>query len=96
MQLMPATAEGYGVRNPYAVTENLSGGVRYLADLLVQFHGEMRLVVAAYYCGAQHLRREGLAYHNADVVTYVESVRRLYKHELGKEASRSLLATGGQ
>lgn len=96
MQLMPETAQGYGVRNPYAVTENLSGGIRYLADLLVQFRGEMRLVVAAYYCGAQHLRREGLAYHNAEVVTYVESVRGLYERELSKEASRNALATGGQ
>jgi soluble lytic murein transglycosylase-like protein len=96
MQLMPETAEGYGVLNPYAVTESLSGGIRYLADLLVQFRGEMRLVVAAYYCGAQHLRREGVAYHNAEVVTYVESVRRLYEHELSKEASRNALATGGQ
>jgi soluble lytic murein transglycosylase-like protein len=96
MQLMPATAEEYGVRSPYAVTENLSGGVRYLANLLVEFRGEMRLVVAAYYCGAQHLRRRGLAYHNADVVTYVESVRRLYEHELSEEASRNTLATGGQ
>jgi soluble lytic murein transglycosylase-like protein len=96
MQLMPETADLYSVRNPYLVTDNLSGGVRYLADLLLQFRGEMRLVVAAYYCGAQHLRREGLAYHNAEVVTYVESVRRLYERELSKEASRNFLATGGQ
>jgi soluble lytic murein transglycosylase-like protein len=96
MQLMPDTAEQYGIQHPFAVTENLSGGVRYLADLLVQFGGEMRLVVAAYYCGALPLRREGLAYHNPDVVAYVESVRRQYQRELRKENSRIAVATGGQ
>ena len=52
MQLMPATAAMYGVRNRYDILENLSGGVRYLADLLSEFHGDMRLAVAAYYCGS--------------------------------------------
>ena len=47
--------ESYGVRNPYSVTDNLSGGVQYLADLLRRFNGEMRLAVAAYYCGSRPL-----------------------------------------
>ena len=40
MQLMPATAADYGVRDPFDVSENLSGGVRYLADLMQQFDGD--------------------------------------------------------
>lgn len=82
MQLMPATAETYFVRDRYSVTENLSGGIRYLADLLREFHGEMRLAVAAYYCGSRRISRTGLAYRDADVVSYVESVRRRYQREL--------------
>ncbi len=62
MQLMPATAAMYGVRNRYDILENLSGGVRYLADLLGEFHGDMRLAVAAYYCGSQHILQRGLSY----------------------------------
>jgi soluble lytic murein transglycosylase-like protein len=49
MQLMPATAEVYLVRNRFSVTENLSGGIQYLADLMTEFRGEIRLAVAAYY-----------------------------------------------
>jgi len=82
MQLMPATAGVYLVRDRFSVTENLSGGIRYLADLMTEFRGEMRLAVAAYYCGSQRIARRGLYYRNPDVVAYVEAVRRRYQREL--------------
>jgi soluble lytic murein transglycosylase-like protein len=97
MQLMPSTAAAYRVRNRYSVTENLSGGVEYLADLLSQFRGEMRLAVAAYYCGSRAIQRGGLSYRNPEVVAYVESVRRRYQRELQMQAGRdSSLPAGGQ
>jgi soluble lytic murein transglycosylase-like protein len=97
MQLMPQTAAVYRVQDPYVVTENLSGGVRYLADLLNRFHGEMRLAVAAYYCGTKHLELKGLSYSNPDVVAYVEAVRDRYMRELRTEAARNDPGqTGGQ
>ena len=82
MQLMPATAAMYGVRNRYDILDNLNGGVRYLADLLSEFHGDMRLAVAAYYCGSQRILQRGLSYSNRDVVAYVQSVRRRYQRNL--------------
>ena len=88
MQLMPNTAAEYGVRNRYDILENLSGGVRYLADLLGEFHGDMRLAVAAYYCGSRHIYQRGFSYSNRDVVAYVESVRRRYQSELHSQADR--------
>ena len=88
MQLMPATAAMYGVRNRYDILENLSGGVRYLADLLSEFHGDMRLAVAAYYCGSRHILHRGFSYSNPDVVAYVESVRRRYQRDLHSQADR--------
>ena len=88
MQLMPATGAMYGVRNRYDILENLSGGTRYLADLLSEFHGDMRLAVAAYYCGSQHVLQRGLSYSNRDVVTYVQSVRRRYRRNLLSQASQ--------
>jgi soluble lytic murein transglycosylase-like protein len=81
MQLMPGTAQKYGVRNRYSLLENLSGGVQYLAHLLNQFHGDMRLAVAAYYCGARHLEDSGLSYRR-NVFAYVEAVRERYRREL--------------
>ena len=88
MQLMPGTAAVYGVRNRYDMLENLSGGVRYLADLLSEFHGDMRLAVAAYYCGSRHILQRGFSYSNPDVVAYVESVRRRYQSDLHSQADR--------
>ena len=96
MQLMPDTAAEYGVKDPFSVTENLRGGVHYLADLLRHFHGETRLAVAAYY-GAKDLDVRRLSYGNPDVVAYVQSVRLRYLRELRTEAARNNpRQTGGQ
>ena len=51
MQLMPATAKRLGVADRCNLDQNVSGGVRYLAWLMRQFHNDLRLVVAAYYAG---------------------------------------------
>jgi soluble lytic murein transglycosylase-like protein len=51
MQLMPGTAEHLNVRNRCDMNQNISGGVRYLAWLMNKFHGDLRLVAAAYYAG---------------------------------------------
>ena len=94
MQLMPATAEGYLVRDRFSITENLSGGIQYLADLMTEFRGEMRLAVAAYYCGSRRIARQGLCYRNPDVVSYVEAVRRRYELELHEQADRDIPTPG--
>jgi soluble lytic murein transglycosylase-like protein len=51
MQLMPATAARYGVRNRADIVQNIDAGTRYLKDLLVQFDGNLALSVAAYNSG---------------------------------------------
>jgi soluble lytic murein transglycosylase-like protein len=94
MQLMPATAAAYLVRDRFSVTENLSGGIQYLADLMTEFRGEMRLAVAAYYCGSRHIARQGLNYQNPDVVSYVEAVRHRYQVELHEQANRHIPVPG--
>ena len=43
--------EYLGVRDRCNIDQNVSGGVRYLAWLMRQFHGDLRLVAAAYYAG---------------------------------------------
>jgi soluble lytic murein transglycosylase-like protein len=75
MQLMPDTAARLGVRNRCDIQQNISGGVRYLAWLMNKFHGELRLVAAAYYVGERVVAVRGLAYSNRDVVIYVDSIR---------------------
>jgi soluble lytic murein transglycosylase-like protein len=75
MQLMPETAARLGVRDRCNVQQNISGGIRYLAWLMNKFHGELRLVAAAYYAGERVIATRGLAYANHDVVLYVASIR---------------------
>ncbi len=57
MQLMPATAREYGVRNAYDPAENIDAGVRHLRSLLDRF--EVRLAIAAYNAGAGAVQRFG-------------------------------------
>jgi soluble lytic murein transglycosylase-like protein len=80
MQLMPVTAQRLAVRDRCNINDNISGGVRYLAWLIRQFHGDLRLVSAAYYAGEDIVGRRGLAYHNPDVVAYVSRIRATYIH----------------
>jgi soluble lytic murein transglycosylase-like protein len=94
MQLMPATAGAYLVRDRFSITENLSAGLQYLADLMTEFGGEMRLAVAAYYCGSRRIARQGLHYRTPDVVSYVEAVRRRYQRELHEQANREIPTPG--
>lgn len=95
MQLMPGTAAQFGVQNPFDISDNLSGGVQYLAALTKQFNGDFRLVMAAYYAGSRPLLRRGLRYSDADVYAYVASVRRLYLAEVALHNPSTNLVSGG-
>ncbi|HET6840229.1 MAG TPA: lytic transglycosylase domain-containing protein [Candidatus Angelobacter sp.] len=81
MQLMPGTAARLNVTNRCDLNQNVSGGVRYLAWLMARFHGDLRLVAAAYYAGEHAIDRRGLGYSNPDVVGYVASVRERFERE---------------
>jgi soluble lytic murein transglycosylase-like protein len=78
MQLMPATARRYGAFAPFDVEQNIAAGTRYVTALMWEFHGDLRLVAAAYYAGDRNIARKQLDYRNADVVAYVQAVRRQY------------------
>lgn len=87
MQLMPQTAARLGVKDPCNASQNVSGGVRLLAWLIQEFHGDLRLVAAAYYAGENRVARRGLNYRNRDVVAYVTRLRQLYSR--GSEQSQT-------
>ncbi|HEV2133141.1 MAG TPA: hypothetical protein VGR47_02660 [Terracidiphilus sp.] len=46
--------------------------------LMWEFHGDLRLVAAAYYAGENRIAVRGLSFDNPDVVAYVRSVRLHY------------------
>ncbi len=79
MQLMPATAVRFGVRNRFLVRENIRGGVAYLAWLKQKFNGDFRLVTAAYYVGEDPISARGLKFSSPDVQGYVKRVAQRYR-----------------
>ena len=79
MQLMPATAVRFGVRNRFLVQENIRGGVAYLAWLKQKFNGDLRLITAAYYVGEYAISSQGLEYSSPDVQGYVKRVAQRYR-----------------
>jgi soluble lytic murein transglycosylase-like protein len=82
MQLMPTTARRYGATHPFWIDENVRAGVAYLADLLQFFHGDLRLVMAAYNAGENRIAPQLLSYSNRNVYIYVSRVAHVYRAEL--------------
>jgi soluble lytic murein transglycosylase-like protein len=74
MQLMPATAKDLGVRDSFAAEQNIAGGTAYLDALLMYYHEDMALALAAYNAGPAAVDR----YHGippyAETRRYVERV----------------------
>jgi soluble lytic murein transglycosylase-like protein len=88
MQLMPATAQHFGVTHPFYIHENVRGGVAYLAELQALFHGDFRLVVAAYAAGEKPILARGLDYSSEEVYTYVQRIVQQYRAELRRKGGR--------
>jgi len=59
MQLMPATARRWGVKNIYNPKQNIEAGVKYMRWLLDQFNGDVKLALAAYNAGEGSVKKYG-------------------------------------
>ena len=59
MQLMPATAEGLGVTDPYDARQSIMGGAKYIADKIKMYSGNISLALAAYNAGSGNVAKYG-------------------------------------
>jgi hypothetical protein len=74
MQLMPATAAQYGVRNSYDPKANLDAGIRHLKDLLSRLG--LPAALAAYNAGEGTVRRYGGLPPYPETQAYVRNILR--------------------
>ena len=78
MQLIPSTAQRFGVQHPFDPKENIQGGVSYLKYLLHLFGGNLPLSLAAYNSGEQTVIRSGGVPAIPETERYVRKVTHLY------------------
>jgi len=79
MQIIPATAERFHVRNPLDPGQNVDGGVRYLRWLLEAFAGDVKLALAGYNAGEGAVRKCGNRVPNIkETQDYVRKISAAY------------------
>ena len=81
MQLIPATAQRFNVKNAYDASQNIKGGVRYLRWLLSYFRGDVILAVAAYNAGEGAVNKYKGVPPYKETQAYVKKVLGLYQHK---------------
>ena len=79
MQLIPETAERFGVKRVFDPVENIQGGLAYLRWLMAFFQGEVTLVLAAYNAGEGAVERHrGIPPYN-ETRSYVARITSMYQ-----------------
>ena len=78
MQLVPGTAERFGVGNPFDPVQNIEGGTMYLKSLLHRYNGNLEKSLAAYNAGEHAVDLSGGVPRNWETQRYVRKVTDAY------------------
>lgn len=81
MQLIPQTAERFGVKKTFDPEQNIRGGLAYLRWLLAYFKGNVELVAAAYNAGEGAVNRFAGIPPYAETQGYVKRIREIFKRD---------------
>lgn len=95
MQLMPATAERFGVTDALVADDNIAGGVKYLDWLMQKFDRDPILVLAGYNAGAGAVRDHQGVPPYAETRDYVPKVLAAFQVAKGLCATPPELITDG-
>lgn len=74
MQLMPATAKGLGVTDPYDPEQSINGGAKYLSYQLKRFDNNLELALAAYNAGPNAVLKYGGVPPYKETENYVKKI----------------------
>jgi soluble lytic murein transglycosylase-like protein len=74
MQLMPATAAEFGVKNPFDPVENLDAGARLLKKLIQRYGGDLALALGAYNAGPSRVDSAAGIPKIPETIDYVTSI----------------------
>ena len=91
MQLIPSTAERFGVGDVFDPVQNVEGGARYLRSLLNRYNGDLERTLAAYNAGESAVERSGGVPNYPETRAYVQRVTNSYF----RPGSNRLSALGG-
>jgi hypothetical protein len=78
MQLIPATAQRFGVNDPFDPKQNIDAGVHYLKYLQDRFPNDLSLSLAAYNAGEGAVSRYNSVPPYPETADYVNKVKREY------------------
>ncbi len=96
MQLMPGTSARFGIRRPSDPGQNISGGTRYLKQLITQFHGRIDLVLASYNAGEGAVMKfGGRVPPYRETRNYVKRISYRYHRAKKDTASKAEVAAAG-
>jgi soluble lytic murein transglycosylase-like protein len=74
MQLMPATAEQFGIRNPFDAASNLDAGAKFLKQLLNKYDGDIPKALGAYNAGPARVDAAGGVPAIPETMDYVRQI----------------------
>lgn len=95
MQLMPATAERFGVADRLSPTQNIKGGVAFLDFLMEKFDNDVILALAGYNAGENAVVRASGVPDYAETRAYVPKVLQAFQTAKGLCLTPPQLVTDG-